>query len=149
MKATRINNMTRNVSLGILTIMMIFLFTSCARKMTFTISPVAPAAQGDVKVKRDKNNNYVIKIEIINLAGIERMQPSKQTYIVWMVTNEGLTKNIGQLISSTSFLSKKLKASFETVSSFYPSKIFITAEENASTQYPGSKVVLSTDIIIE
>lgn len=137
--------MTRNISLGILTTMMIFLFTSCARKMTFSISPVEPAAQGYVKLKKDKNNNYIVKINIKNLAEVNRLQPSKNTYVIWMVTNEGITKNIGQLKSSKSFLSKKLTASFETVSSFNPAKIFITAEYEANIQYPGNQVVLSTD----
>jgi hypothetical protein len=145
MKAARINNMTRNIFLGILTTMMIFLFTSCARKMTFSISPVVPAAQGYVKLKKDKNNNYIVKINITNLAEANRLQPSKNTYVIWMVTNEGITKNIGQLKSSKSFLSKKLTASFETVSSFNPAKIFITAEYEANIQYPGNQVVLSTD----
>jgi hypothetical protein len=147
MKTTGINNMTRNITLSILTIMMIFIFTSCARKMAFSISSVVPAAQGSVKVKKDKNNNYVIKINITNLAEVKRLTPSKNTYVIWMVTNEGITKNIGQLNSSASFLLKKLTASFETVSSFDPAKIFITAEYDANIQYPGSQVILSTDIL--
>lgn len=137
--------MTRNISLGILTVVMIFLFTSCARKMTFSNSYVVPAAEGNVKLKKDKNNNYIVKINIVNMAEASRLQPSKNTYVIWMVTNEGITKNIGQLKSSKSFLSKKLTASFETVSSFDPAKIFITAEYEANIQSPGDQVVLSTD----
>jgi hypothetical protein len=38
-----------------------------------------------------------------------------------------------------------LKASFETVSSTKPTKIFLTAEDDASIQYPGSQVVISTN----
>ena len=113
--------------------------------MTFTNSSVVPAAEGSVKLKKDKNNNYIVKINIANLAQANRLQPSKNTYVIWMVTNEGITKNIGQLKSSKSFLSKKLTASFETVSSFDPAKIFITAEYEANIQSPGDQVVLSTD----
>jgi len=61
-----------------------------------------------------------------------------------METDDNRTKNIGQVISSTDFLSKKLKGSMETVSSFIPQKIFITAENDANTQYPSS----SSDIIL-
>ena len=147
MKATRINYTTRNISLGVLITLMVAFSTSCARKMTFSTSSVVPAAQGSVKVSRDNNKNYVIKISITNLAEVERLQPQKQTYVVWMVTNDGLTKNIGQLNSSKSFLSKKLKASLKTVSSFNPVKIFITAENDPGVQYPGDQVILSTDLL--
>jgi len=146
MKVIRLNNMTKNIFLGIFTIMMIFLFASCARKLTFSTSPVVPAAQGYANITRDKNNNYVIKIRISDLAEAERLQSPKQTYVVWMFTDEGITKNIGQLNSTTSFLSKKLQASLEALSASNPSKIFITAEDDASTQYPSKQVVLSTDI---
>ncbi len=42
-------------------------------------------------------------------------------------------------------MSNQLKASFETVSSFRPVKIFITAEDDANIQYPGNQMVLETD----
>ena len=42
-------------------------------------------------------------------------------------------------------LSKQLNASFETVSAFKPNKIFITAEDDASIQYPNTQIILSTD----
>jgi hypothetical protein len=38
-----------------------------------------------------------------------------------------------------------MKASFETVSSIKPTKIFITAEVGGIVQYPDSQIVLTTD----
>lgn len=140
MKAIRLKILTKNILIGIFATMMIFSFTSCAKKMVFQDSAVIPAARGYVTVKSDKNNNYVIQIEISYLAEIERLQPAKNTYVVWMVTNQELTKNIGKITSS-----KKLKGSFKTISSFKPTKIFITAEDDGNIQYPGSMVVLSTE----
>jgi hypothetical protein len=61
------------------------------------------------------------------------------------VTDENLTKNIGQIRTSMGLLSKNLKASFETKSSFRPVKIFITAEYDPNIQNTGSEVVLTTD----
>jgi hypothetical protein len=145
MKATRLNNLKKTIFLGILTIMIVFSFNSCATSVSFLNSSVVPAARGSVKVKRDSNKNYVIQISMTDLAEVSRLQPSKLTYIVWMVTDRDLTKNIGQLNSSKGFMSKQLKGSFKTVSSDKPVKIFITAEDDASIQYPGSQVVLSTD----
>ncbi len=135
----------RNISFTIAAAMMLFIFSSCSKKISFQTSSVVPAAKGTVKVKKDGNNNYQIKISIQNLAEPNRLQPSKSTYVVWMETDNNGTKNIGQINSSTGFLSSKLTASFEAVSSFKPQKIFLTAEDNAAIQYPGMQVVLSTD----
>lgn len=119
--------------------------TACAPKVTFLNSSVVPAAKGWVKVKQDNNKNYVIKVEIEDLAEVERLQSSKQTYVVWMETDRGNTENLGQLKSSKSFLSKQKTASLETVSSFKPGKIFITAEEGINIHYPGNQIILTTD----
>ena len=126
------------------TLIALFLFSSCARKMNFQVSQVVPAAEGTVKVKKDNNKNYEIKIELTNLAEPNRLLPSKNIYVVWMESHDNDTKNIGQINSTTGFLSSKLKASFATVSSLKPTKIFITAEDDAAIQYPGTQVVLST-----
>jgi hypothetical protein len=116
-----------------------------AKKIVFLSSAVVPAARGYVKVKRDNNENYIIQVQISNLAEVNRLQPSKQVYVVWMITDREITRNIGQINSSITYLSTKLKASFKKVSSSKPIKIFITAEEGASTQTPNEQVVLSTD----
>jgi hypothetical protein len=140
-----LNNIRKNIVLGIFAVIIVFLVNSCATSVSFLNSSVVPAAQGSVKIKTDNNKNYVIQISLSNLAESTRLQPSKLTYIVWMVTDRELTKNIGQLNSSKGFMSKSLKGSFKTVSSDKPVKIFITAEDDASIQYPGTPVVLSTD----
>ena len=136
---------TKSIILSLTAVMMIFYFSACSRKASFQTSSIVPAAKGSVKVKKDKNSNYQIKISLTNLAESKRLQPSKETYVVWLQTDNNLIKNIGQINSSTGFLSSKLKASFQTVSSFKPNKIFITAEDDATIQYPGSQVVLSTN----
>lgn len=144
MKAKRIDSPAKKILLGVLATVMVFSFTSCAKKVNFLTSSIVPAAQGYVKVKRDNNENYVIKIEISNLAEVERLQSAKSNYVVWMETDRGRTENLGQLNSSSGFLSKNLKASMETVSSYKPAKIFITAEDNTNVQYPGNQVILTT-----
>lgn len=135
---------TRSILLVIMGTMVLFCFSACARKVSFQISSVVPAAKGTVKVTKDNNENYKIKISIDNLAEPERLQPAKKTYVVWMETEKNTIKNIGQINSSTGFLSSKLKASFENVSSFKPAKIFLTAEDDAAIQYPGTQMILST-----
>jgi hypothetical protein len=139
------DSLTKNILAGILAIAIIFSFQSCATKINFLNSIVVPAAEGFVKVKKDNNNNYAIRIELSNLAESGRLQPAKRTYVVWMETDREVMKNIGQINSSTSLLSKRLKADFETVSPVKPTRIFITAEDDATIQYPGAQVVLSTN----
>ncbi|MGB3006109.1 MAG: hypothetical protein WBC06_06355 [Chitinophagaceae bacterium] len=138
------NSLTQKIFSGSLLIALLFLFNSCSKKIAFQSSSVVPAAEGTVKVTKDNNSNYVIRLELSNLAEPEKLQPSKQTYVVWMETDQERAKNLGQINSSTSLLSKRLKASFETVSSVKPSKIFITAEDDATVQYPGM-LVLTTN----
>jgi hypothetical protein len=145
MKATRLNNLKKNIFQGIFILMIVFSLISCATSVSFLNSSVVPAARGSVKIKKDNNKNYVIQISLKDLAEAARLQPSKVTYIVWMITDRDLTKNIGQLNSSKGFMSKQLKGSFKTVSSDKPVKVFITAEDDAAVQYPGTQVVLSTD----
>lgn len=129
----------------LLATIMVLPFTSCSRKMVFLNSSVVPAAQGSVKVTKDKNKNYVIKLKVSDLADVSRLQPAKKTYVVWMQTDQGKIENLGQLLSSSGFLSKQLTGHLETVSSFNPAKIFITAEDDAGIQYPGKQIILSTD----
>lgn len=145
MKNLRLNFNTKNILSGLLFTFFLAAFTSCSKKVTFLNSSVVPAAQGYVKVNKDDNKNYVIKIEIKNLAEVNRLQPPKNNYVIWMITDENSTKNIGQIKSGSSMMSSKLKASFETVTPFKPTKIFITAEDNADVQYPGAPTVLSTN----
>ena len=145
MKATRLNNLKKNILRGIFAMILIFSLFSCATSVSFLNSALVPAARGSVKIKTDNNKNYTIQITLSDLAEASRLQPPKLTYIVWMITDRDLTKNIGQLNSSKGFMSKQLKGSFKTVSSDKPVKIFITAEDDAAVQYPGTQVVLSTD----
>jgi hypothetical protein len=125
---------------GALLTTVILSFTSCSPKITFLTSSVVPAAEGVVTVKDDKNNNFSIKLDISNLAAVDRLTPPKNTYVVWMETDRGAAKNIGRIV-----VTNKMNVSFETVSSFRPTKIFITAEDNENAQYPGEMMVLTTN----
>lgn len=146
MKALNLNTLAGKLLTSAVAIFLIFSLESCSstRKANFLTSSVVPAAKGKVKVKKDKNDNYDIRVDIEHLAQPSQLQPSKQTYVVWMETAQNQTKNIGQISSSSGFLSGKLKSSFQSVSSFKPEKIFITAEDDGNVQYPGNVRVLTT-----
>ena len=136
--------LVKTILLGATAIFTVIFLSSCARKAVFQISPVVPAAQGYVKTKKDNNNNFNVYVRLENLAEPSRLTPGKQTYVVWIVAKDNSTKNVGQVKTSTSLFSHALKGSFETVSASKPVKVFITAEDDASVQYPGSMLVMTT-----
>lgn len=144
MKKTTLSIIIKNFFLGLLLILFTASFTSCSKKVAFQTSTIVPAARGDVKITKDNNKNYVIQIKVENLAEVKRLESSKKAYVVWMESDDSMVKNIGQIKSDSKFLSSKLKATFETVTPIKPTKIFITAEEDAEVQYPDKQIILST-----
>ena len=146
MKTQRSYQIAKNPLSGILMLTMMFFITSCATNESFLNSSVVPAATGKVKVKKDGNQNYLIKLQVEDLAAIERLQSSKQMYVFWMETERGNLENLGQLNTSTGFLSKQRTASLETVSSFKPVRFFITAENEKNVRYPDQETILTTAI---
>ncbi|GAB4035336.1 hypothetical protein [Spirosoma jeollabukense] len=114
--------------------------SSCTPKMTFTTSTIVPSATGEVKVKKDKNKNYIIDVNVINLAEPQKLTPAKTTYLVWMESRESRTKKLGQIMPA----SKLLKASLSATATDEPTDIFITAEDNVDIQYPDGPIILTT-----
>jgi len=134
----------RNFLLFIAILFSISSITSCAKRMTFATSRVAPSAEGRVKIKKDKNNNYAINLKVTHLADPKRLVPPRRTYIVWMETMRNGTKNIGNLNTSSGLFSKTLKSSLNTVTPYKPIGFFITAENAISITYPNGEVILRT-----
>lgn len=145
MKTSKTNHPSKIFFLTIIASITILSFSGCAIKAPFLNSTIVPGAEGKVKMKTDRNKNYVIQIEIYNLALPDRLDPPKKIYVVWMDDGINNIKNMGQIKSSAPFMSKALKASFKNISSFRPVKIFITAEYEANVQIPSSETVLTTN----
>lgn len=144
MKAIHHHSVKRNIFILTLGLMVPLFLQSCAKKYAFDISSVVPAAEGSVIVKKDKNKNYTIQLKVANLADPRRLDPPRDMYIVWMETDHSSNTNIGQLKTSSGMMSKALKSSLNTVTSFKPTAFFITAENHSDIQYPDGEVVLKT-----
>jgi hypothetical protein len=144
MKTNAANTRKRNILLTIASLILALAFGSCSQKANFLVSSVVPAAKGKVTVSKTKNENYDINIQLTDLADPSRLQPAKALYVVWMETGGNPTQNIGQIKTSSGFLSSNMKSSFQTTSSSRPSKIFITAEDDPTVRYPDGVVVLTT-----
>jgi hypothetical protein len=144
MKST-FNQLNRLTTLFLISTLLLF-FSSCSRKFVFMNSSVVPAAEGSVNIKKDRNKNYEVKVDIDNLAEPDKLQPPRQMYVIWMLTDQNLTKNLGHIKTSKGVFSNALNASFKTVSSFKPVKIFITAEDDPNVTNPSWDTVLSTEV---
>jgi hypothetical protein len=125
----------------VLLLLLFFTFSACTDKMTFKSSSVVPAAKGSVKMKSDNNKNHIIDVSVTDLAPANQLTPPKKIYVVWMVTKNNETKNLGQLVSETSFMSDALKGSLNAVTPFEPNYFFITAEDEGSASFPGTIVL--------
>jgi len=140
MKRTKSRRPINRLFLLIAVVFTCIVFVSCAKKIYFQDSSVLPAARGTAKIKKDKNKNYVIHVQLNYLAEPGRLQPAQKTYVVWLVNEDNLAHNAGQIKQT-----HNLKVDFETVSSSRPVKIFITAENDETVQNPGMELVLTTN----
>lgn len=105
--------------------------SSCATTAQFPVSSVTPAADILVKMKQDKNGNYIVLITAKNLASAERLDPPKKVYIVWTNTKKDGIRNLGKL----NIQNAKTNA-LKTVTPFKCREIFITAEDREEVTYP-------------
>lgn len=136
--------MPRFFNYFILTCIILCIGSACSKKLHFSTSAIVPAAQGAVKVKKDKNKNYSVELNVRHLAPAERLIEPKNVYVVWADTKEGGIQNMGQLKSRQGLFSKDLKSNLKTVTTFNPTDFFITAEKEANIRYPEGQVVLTT-----
>lgn len=118
---------------------------ACSRKINFNNSTVVPTATGQVKLKKDNNNNYKIEADFKHLADPQKLQIPKQLYVLWMETEQNGTKNLGKILPEKGLFTSTIKASLETVTSMKPTRFFITAEDDGTVQYPGSEIILQTN----
>lgn len=145
MKTAKPESRNKKIVFGIMTILMVLIFISCSKEVFFMPSTIVPAADGKVTIKTDKNKNYIVQVQITNLAAVDRLQGNKVTYVVWMISENERMDNIGQLTSKRSGFSKLLKASLTATTPSKPVKVMITAENDGKVQYPLGEVVMSTD----
>ncbi|QJD81603.1 hypothetical protein [Spirosoma rhododendri] len=117
------------------------LLSACTPKMSFTNSSVIPAATGTIAVKKDKNENYTLAVQVKNMAEAKNLTPAKDTYLVWMKQDDRSVKKLGQLSPS----GKTLTASLKATAVAKPQVVFITAEDNVDVRYPAGQTILTTE----
>jgi hypothetical protein len=132
------------MKIKLLAIAMIAL-TSCGKKISFLPSTVIPTAKGYVKIKEDKNDNYAVKLQVKDIVKSKQLQPSKKVYVVWVETMENRAHHLGKLESSKSLFSRTRKGQLKTATPAKPVRVYVTAEDNGTPQFP-SEVILTTKL---
>lgn len=130
----------KTINTAVMALFTLVTLNSCTPKMSFTTSTIVPAATGTINVKKDKNSNYMMDVQVMNLADPKNLTPSKNTYLVWMESDDSRVRKLGQLTTS----GKALKGELKTSSVAKPDEIFITAEDNADIQNPEGQIILTT-----
>lgn len=120
-------------------IILSILLASCAATARFPVSATVPAAEITAVKKKDKNNNYVVELRARYLADASRLNPPKKNYSVWIITEDGATKNIGQLAANNI-----KKSVLKAVTPFNFKEIFITAEDSGDLTYPSGVEISRT-----
>ena len=118
------------------------ILSSCATTYRFPISSIAPAADGTAKFTKDKNKNYIIDVKVKYLSNADRLIPAKRLYVVWIKTDTGDIKNIGQLMSDN-----KNNASLSGTTSSRPVQIFVTAEDAGNSNWPSEQEIFRIEHI--
>lgn len=113
---------------------------ACTPKMNFATSTTVPAANGTIRVKKDKNSNYIVNVEVANLAPSKNLDPPKGIYLVWMESNDRTVRKLGQITPS----GKSLEAKLTATAVADPDIVFISAEDNAEIEYPAGPTILTT-----
>lgn len=120
---------------------MVAALNACTPKMSFTTSSVVPAATGSINVRKDKNSNYTMRVNVQNLAESKSLSPAKDTYLVWMKQNDNSVKKLGKLSPS----GKALTATLTATAVAKPQEVFITSEDNVDMLYPAGQTILTTE----
>jgi hypothetical protein len=115
------------------------LLAGCATTTKFPISTVAPAAEISAKKTMDKNKNYVIELVALNLTSTDRLNPPKNHYNVWIVTEQNDYKNLGQVMNANA-----KKVVFKTLTPFNPKEIILTAEDEGNRLMPAGIEIART-----
>ena len=110
---------------------LVLIMSSCANMVKFPISNVTPAADITATMSQDNNGNFKISLTARNLSSVERLNPPKNAYVVWIVTERDGVRNIGKLLNKNAETT-----SLETLVPFKFSEVFITAEDQADASFP-------------
>jgi hypothetical protein len=102
---------------------------------------LVPAASGKINYEHDRNGNIKLEIKTKHLAAPERLTPAKNSYVVWIRSNDAQTQNAGVLK-----VNDNLEGSFITTTPIKAFDVVITAEDSPSVSQPSGPEVMHGSI---
>lgn len=73
----------------------------------------------------------MVTITANNLAAADRLNPAKKIYVIWAVSDAGVTRNVGHFTQKNAE-----KATYKASFPYKPVEIFITAEDEEGNCTP-------------
>src|SRR6185369_15497323 len=106
-----------------------------ATKIDFRGTPLLPAAHGEAKVE-SKQGYIEIEVEFRNLQSATRFGPEFLTYVMWTITPEGRTANMGEVILNGT------DSKLDVTTELQAFGLIVTAEPYFGVTQPSDVVVL-------
>ena len=133
--------MKRTTALHIAVFLFLTALLSWAREDRLSNTGAAPAAQGKVATKTDRNGNTRIEVQVKHMAPPESLTPSRHSYVVWLAPRGQQAQVMGVLRINGDTLEGSV-AGTTTEKVF---DVVVTAEDNANPTSPmGTEILKGT-----
>jgi outer membrane protein OmpA-like peptidoglycan-associated protein len=109
-------------------------------KIGFQGSPLMPLAKGEANVE-SKNGRIAIDGEFKNLELVTKFGPEYLTYVLWAITPEGKSTNLGELLLSGD------KSKLQATTTLQTFGLIVTAEPYYAVSDPSDVVVLENMVV--
>jgi hypothetical protein len=106
----------------------------------FQGSPLMPLAKGEANVE-SKNGRIAVDAEFKNLEPVMKFGPEYLTYVLWAITPEGESKNLGELLLSGG------KSKLQATTTLQTFGLIVTAEPYYAVSDPSDVVVLENVVV--
>jgi hypothetical protein len=113
----------------------------CATKVQLVNTPLVPAADGEVRISTDDNNNTKVKLEVKHLAPPSSLTPPQSMYVVWTRADGDQPRNEGMLQ-----IGDNREGKIEFVTPAEQFELLVTAEESVDVRFPSNMVALRADV---
>jgi outer membrane protein OmpA-like peptidoglycan-associated protein len=134
------NQPTYRVSMVPRTILAINYQNRTKTEIGFQGSPLMPLAKGEANVE-SKNGRIAVDAEFKNLEPVMKFGPEYLTYVLWAITPEGESKNLGELLLSGG------KSKLQATTTLQTFGLIVTAEPYYAVSDPSDVVVLENVVV--